>query len=82
MTNRPIDYQLDITSDVCPITFVKTKLMVERMNRGQIARVRLNSGEPLENVPRSLREEGHRILSLEPADGDPEGVFVLIFEKA
>lgn len=64
------DYYLDITADVCPITFVKTKLLVERMRSGEVAEVRLPAGEPLENVPRSLEEEGHKVLGLAPADRD------------
>lgn len=59
------DLFIDITSEVCPLTFVKTKLMVERMAVGQTLEVRLNAGEPLENVPRSLAELGHSILSLD-----------------
>ncbi|WP_371307791.1 sulfurtransferase TusA family protein [Azospirillum sp. TSA2s] len=62
------DLFLDITSQVCPLTFVKTKLMVERMDAGQTLEVRLNAGEPLENVPRSLIELGHSILSVSPND--------------
>ncbi len=61
-----VNYYLDITGEVCPLTFVKTKLLVERMASGEMAEVRLNEGEPLENVPRSLREIGHQVLSLEP----------------
>ena len=70
-----VNYYLDITEDVCPLTFVKTKLLIERMIPGETAEVRLNQGEPLENVPRSLRELGHQILSLEseaaPEPGKP-----------
>lgn len=69
-------YFLDITQDVCPLTFVKTKLLLERMEPGAIAEIRLNAGEPLENVPRSVREEGHEILSLEPEAGGAEGTGV------
>jgi TusA-related sulfurtransferase len=47
------------------MTFVKTKLLIERMADGDIAEVRLNEGEPLQNVPRSVREHGHEVLSLE-----------------
>jgi TusA-related sulfurtransferase len=52
---------------------------------GEVAEVRLNAGEPLENVPRSLREEGHEVLSLEPeaaaaADG-AKGVHILKFRR-
>jgi len=64
------DYFLDITSDVCPMTFVKTKLLIERMSSGETAEVRLNAGEPLENVPRSVVEHGHEILSLAPEAPD------------
>ncbi len=59
------DFFLDITSDVCPLTFVKTKLLLEKMAAGEVAEVRLNDGEPLQNVPRSVREHGHEILALD-----------------
>lgn len=59
-------FHLDITADVCPITFVKTKLMLEKMPVGAIATVRLRGAEPLENVPRSVRAHGHEILSVVP----------------
>lgn len=76
------DHYLDITGDVCPITFVKTKLLVERMRSGEIAEVRLPAGEPLENVPRSLEEEGHEVLGLAPADdGDGAATHILRFRK-
>lgn len=58
------DYFLDITDKVCPMTFVKTKLMVERMQVGETAEVRLKSGEPLENVPKALMELGQEVVSL------------------
>ena len=75
-----IDMRLDITGDVCPITFVRTKLMIEGMDPGMVAEVRLNEGEPLQNVPRSVREHGHSILSLEPEDGTA-GVWRLLLRK-
>ena len=61
-----VDYYLDITAEVCPLTFVKVKLLIERMRPGQIAEVQLASGDALTNVPRAVREHGYRILSLEP----------------
>ena len=65
------NYVLDITRDVCPLTFVKTKLLLERMAAGETAEIRLKGAEPLENVPRSVREHGHEVLSLAPdADND------------
>ncbi|HEY4635020.1 MAG TPA: sulfurtransferase TusA family protein [Alphaproteobacteria bacterium] len=62
-------YFLDITADVCPLTFVKAKLLLERMPKGAIAEIRLGGAEPLENVPRALAEDGHEVMSLAPEDG-------------
>jgi len=62
-------YFLDITSEVCPLTFVKAKLLLERMPAGAIAEIRLQGTEPVENVPRSLEEDGHEILGLAPEPG-------------
>lgn len=77
------DYYLDITGDVCPMTFVRTKLLVERMAAGETAEVRLNAGEPLRNVPGSLRELGHEVLSLAPEDDAPgTAVYRLLLRKA
>jgi len=82
--NIEADYFLDITSDVCPMTFVRTKLLIENMQPGETALVRLKNAEPLENVPRSVREIGHEILSLEAedADGPADGVHVLVLKKS
>ncbi len=66
MVRQLADYFLDITTDRCPITFVKAKLLAERMETGKSAEIRLNAGEPLENVPRSLRELGHDVEDLGP----------------
>ncbi len=60
------DRFLDITDEVCPMTFVKTRLLIERMAPGEIAEVRLTGEEPLKNVPESVAELGHAILSLAP----------------
>ncbi len=66
-----LDYTLDITAEVCPLTFVKTKLLIEKMRPGQVAEVRLKGAEPLGNVPRSVGELGHEILSMIAEDGEP-----------
>lgn len=80
---KAADYFLDITALVCPMTFVRTKLAVERLTVGQTLEVRLNAGEPLANVPRSLAEHGHSVLSVEPEDGtNPQGVHRLLVRKS
>ena len=66
-------YFLDITGDVCPLTFVKTKLLLERLSPGDIVEIRLTGAEPLANVPRSVRDDGHEVLDLSPEAGSPEG---------
>jgi TusA-related sulfurtransferase len=75
-------HEIDITGDVCPFTFVKTKLLVERMQPGETATVRLKGAEPLKNVPRSLREHGHEVISLDPDAGEgADGVYRLVLRK-
>ncbi|WP_419798247.1 MAG: sulfurtransferase TusA family protein [Terasakiella sp.] len=59
-----VDESIDITSDTCPMTFVKTKLKIEKMKSGQILEVLLNEGEPLKNVPLSAEELGHKVLNI------------------
>lgn len=64
------DIQLDITTEVCPMTFVRTRLALDRMAPGQTLLVKLRGEEPLRNVPRTAREQGHEVLSLTTgADG-------------
>lgn len=55
------DARLDITGEVCPMTFVRTRLALEKLRQGASLHVRLRAGEPLENVPRSARELGYRV---------------------
>lgn len=64
------------------MTFVKTKLLIERMAPGEVARVRLKGAEPLENVPRSVREHGHEVIALLPAGDGDDGVHVLTLRKS
>ncbi|MDP6351759.1 MAG: sulfurtransferase TusA family protein [Alphaproteobacteria bacterium] len=75
-THDAAAHHLDITDQVCPMTFVRTKLAIEKLTDGALLEVRLNAGEPLENVPRSVTEMGHEVLSLDPDPGAP-GTFLL-----
>lgn len=67
---------LDITDVVCPITFVKIKVALEELDDGQILEIHLNAGEPIQNVPRSLKDEGHKVLSLEDNGNETFTLFV------
>lgn len=60
---------LDITREHCPMTFVKTKLKLAQMAAGDVLEVLLTEGEPLENVPRSAKEQGFKVLGTEHVDG-------------
>ena len=71
---------LDITAQVCPLTFVKARLALERIVSGGRLLIRLNSGEPLENLPRSLAELGYRVGTIEAEVGSA-GVYTLMVAK-
>ncbi len=73
-----IDEIVDITDVVCPVTFVKAKVAIEELDDGQILSIHMNDGEPVQNVPRSLKEEGHQILKLIT---NMDGTYDLIVRK-
>lgn len=73
------DDQVDITDVVCPITFVKAKVALEELDEGQILSIRMNDGEPVQNVPRSIKEEGHQVLKL---TSNEDGTYTLFVRKA
>ena len=73
------DATLDITRDICPMTFVRTRLALDRLAPGQRLMVMLRGEEPRRNVPRSAREHGHKVLG-EQAGAD--GVVRLLLERA
>ena len=68
---------IDITDVVCPITFVKVKVAIEELEDGQILEVKMNEGEPIQNVPRSLKDEGHKVVEL---NDNEDGTFTLFVE--
>lgn len=72
------DDRIDLRGVLCPINFVKTKLKLEMMDSGQILEVILDDGEPIRSVPRSLKEEGHKIIKVE----NVENAHRLLIKKA
>jgi len=78
MSEIQFDDQVDITDVVCPVTFVKAKVALEELDDGEILAVRMNDGEPVQNVPRSIKEEGHQILKL--LDNE-DGTYTLFVKK-
>jgi tRNA 2-thiouridine synthesizing protein A len=75
---QDVTRRIDITRDVCPMTFVRTRLALDKMAPGETLLVTLKGDEPLRNVPRSATEQGHEVLSLET---DESGVSRLIIRR-
>ncbi len=65
------------------MTFVKTKLALEKLRPGDVLEVRLKGKEPLNNVPRSAVDHGNKVVSLEREDGDQpdDGIHRLMILK-
>lgn len=72
------DDLVDITDKVCPLTFVKAKVAIEELEDGEVLAVRMNDGEPVQNVPRSFKEDGHKILKLYDNE---DGTYTLLVRK-
>ncbi|OQW35059.1 MAG: preprotein translocase subunit TatB [Nitrospira sp. SG-bin1] len=67
MSEAPVT-ELDLRGVICPYNFVKTKLKLETLKEGQVLAVLLDDGDPIRNVPRSVENEGHTVLSQERID--------------
>ncbi len=73
---RVPDDKIDLRGELCPINYVKTKLRLEDMKSGQVLEVLLDAGEPIQNVPRSLKNDGHQILGVKKVTGGAYRVLV------
>jgi TusA-related sulfurtransferase len=73
-----VDEEVDITDKVCPLTFVKAKVTLDELDDGEVLAIRMNDGEPVQNVPRSIKEEGHQILKL---SDNEDGTYTLYVRK-
>jgi len=77
-SNSKVKYRIDVTEDRCPMTFVKTRLALDKMLVGEKLEVILSDGEPAKNVPKSAKELGHLV---EPLIAIGDNQFSLIIEK-
>ena len=71
--------ELDLRGEVCPYTFVKTKLRLEELDSGQDLTILLDDSAATANVSKSLQSEGHEILDLKAVSG---GVWQIVVKKA
>ena len=76
--NSEVKHRIDITEDRCPMTFVRTRLALDKMLVGEKLEVILRGGEPAQNVPKSAKELGHIVG---PLNAISENLFSLIIEK-
>ena len=67
-TSGSADVQKDFRGVACPMNFVKTKIELSTMQSGQLLEILLDDGQPIQNVPGSVRQEGHEVLSTEKVD--------------
>ena len=78
MNGKKGDVFVDITGVVCPITFVKAKVAIEELKDGQMLEIKMNEGEAIFNVPRSFKEEGHKITQV---NNNGDGTYTVLVKK-
>ena len=66
--NAGADVKKDFRGVACPMNFLKTKIQLSTMQSGQLLEILLDDGQPINNVPGSVRQEGHEVLSTEKVD--------------
>jgi TusA-related sulfurtransferase len=69
---------VDLRGVSCPTNFVKAKLALEDVDNGTTVLILLDDGEPVKNVPRSLKADGHKLIGLKQTE---EGHYILELVK-
>lgn len=68
----------DLRGVACPMNYVKTKLKLEMMDAGEQLEVWLDAGEPIKNVPMSLKNDGHKVLIQEALEPEASHYRILV----
>lgn len=76
-TSSQADAHLDLRGTPCPINFVRTKLKLQQMSPDSLLEVWLDPGEPIEQVPDSLKMEGYQLESI----NDHDSFFALLVRR-
>jgi TusA-related sulfurtransferase len=71
-----VDKTLDIKGQVCPYTFVRSKLTIEKMNVGEVLEIITDHRPASENVPKSMENEGQRVLKIEQTSEKEWHIFI------
>jgi tRNA 2-thiouridine synthesizing protein A len=71
-----VDKTIDIRGQVCPYTFVRSKLAIEKMNVGEVLEIILDHKQAIENVPRSMENEGQKVLKVDQTGEKEWHIFV------
>ncbi len=74
-----IDQEINLRGEVCPYTFVKSKLALEQMESGQVLKVIIDHEPAVRNVPQSMKNEGNEVLAVETLG---ENEWAIIVRKA
>lgn len=61
--------RIDLKGEVCPYTFVKSKLAMEELRLGEVLEVIVDHEPAVENVPKSMQNEGQKVLTVEKISG-------------
>jgi TusA-related sulfurtransferase len=77
--DHTLDRELNLRGEVCPYTFVYSKLALEEMDIGQVVKIIVDNDESGDNVPRSIVNEGHKLLSVAKVN---EKDWEIVVEKA
>lgn len=69
MGKNEISQHIDLRGVSCPLNYVKTKLGLDQLKSGEVLEIFLNSGEAIVDVPRSVKDDGNKILKVEKIEG-------------
>jgi TusA-related sulfurtransferase len=70
------DKTVDIKGQICPYTFVRSKLAIEKMNLGEVLEIVTDHKPASENVPRSMENEGQKVLKIDQTGEKEWHIFV------
>ncbi len=81
MSETQVDRKIDIKGLSCPYTFIKAKLAIESMEIGQTLEILLDHKAAINNIPNSMRDHGHTVLSVDQLDDREEWTIRVRKEK-